>query len=187
MNEQDNMYSFKRWFVCLCCSSISLMSFSLSLAFSQDSDITQEVVLKHHESVSLLKRIFMEDVPIYGPTEWDRRLSSYTPVVYPKISNGDLFSGLELVSLHTPQLLHHISVWNVLHFSRFVRNQGLSFLHHWQMILFSRWQQMEYWSCDITPLSYSEPIFDCIKRKAPSTTSFFSTAPVCHWCIAVIT
>ncbi|KAF5904330.1 uncharacterized protein DAT39_005947, partial [Clarias magur] len=62
----------------------------------EDSDITQEVVLKHHESVSLLKRVFMEDVPLYGPTEWDRRLSSYTPVVYPKISNGDLFTGLEL-------------------------------------------------------------------------------------------
>ncbi|KAM9436907.1 protein 4.1b isoform 1-T2 [Clarias gariepinus] len=64
----------------------------------EDSDITQEVVLKHHESVSLLKRIFMEDVPVYGPTEWDRRLSSYTPIVYPKISNGDLFSGLELMA-----------------------------------------------------------------------------------------
>lgn len=66
---------------------------------SQDSDVTQELVLRHHASVSKLKRLFMEDLPVFGPTEWDRRLSSYTPVVYPKLPNGELFTGIDIVSL----------------------------------------------------------------------------------------
>ncbi|KAF7691879.1 hypothetical protein HF521_010846 [Silurus meridionalis] len=60
----------------------------------EDSDVTQNVLLSHHASISELKRIFMEDMPVFGPTEWDRRLSSYTPVIYPKLSNGDLFTDI---------------------------------------------------------------------------------------------
>lgn len=73
--------------------------FSLSLSFSQDSDVTQEILLKHHASISELKRHFMEDIPVYGPTEWDRRLSTYAPVIFPKLSNGELFTGIDIVSL----------------------------------------------------------------------------------------
>ncbi|TSK20247.1 Protein 4.1 [Bagarius yarrelli] len=64
-------------------------------------DITQDIKQEseHHASISKLKRIFMEDIPVFGPTEWDRRLSSYTPVIYPKLSNGELFTGIDIVSL----------------------------------------------------------------------------------------
>lgn len=84
-------------------STLINKSYELSLAppppLSQDFDVTQELVLRHHASVSELKRLFMEDLPVFGPTEWDRRLSSYTPVVYPKLPNGELFTGIDIVSL----------------------------------------------------------------------------------------
>ncbi|KAF4075944.1 hypothetical protein AMELA_G00224640 [Ameiurus melas] len=68
-----------------------------SILMLEDSDVTQELVLRHHESVRELKRLFMEDMPVFGPTEWDRRLSSYTPVVYPRLPNGDLFTGIDIM------------------------------------------------------------------------------------------
>uniref|UniRef100_W5UHX7 Protein 4.1 n=1 Tax=Ictalurus punctatus TaxID=7998 RepID=W5UHX7_ICTPU len=68
-----------------------------SILMLEDSDVTQELVLRHHASVSKLKRLFMEDLPVFGPTEWDRRLSSYTPVVYPKLPNGELFTGIDIM------------------------------------------------------------------------------------------
>ncbi|KAK3515614.1 hypothetical protein QTP70_024876 [Hemibagrus guttatus] len=68
-----------------------------SILMLEDSDVTQEIVLKHHASVSELKRIFMEDLPVFGPSEWDRRLSTYTPVIYPKLSNGELFNGIDIM------------------------------------------------------------------------------------------
>ncbi|XP_060717649.1 protein 4.1b isoform X11 [Tachysurus vachellii] len=68
-----------------------------SILMLEDSDVTQEIVLNHHASVSELKRIFMEDMPVFGPTEWDRRLSTYTPVIYPKLSNGELFNGIDIM------------------------------------------------------------------------------------------
>ncbi|XP_047664398.1 protein 4.1b isoform X13 [Tachysurus fulvidraco] len=68
-----------------------------SILMLEDSDVTQEIVLNHHASVSELKRIFMEDMPVFGPTEWDRRLSTYTPVIYPKLSIGELFNGIDIM------------------------------------------------------------------------------------------
>ncbi|MCJ8745593.1 hypothetical protein PDJAM_G00132030 [Pangasius djambal] len=68
-----------------------------SILMLEDSDVIQDVVLRHHASVSKLKRVFMEDVPVCGPTEWDRRLSTYTPVVYPQLSNGELFTGIDIM------------------------------------------------------------------------------------------
>ncbi|XP_051576291.1 protein 4.1b isoform X2 [Myxocyprinus asiaticus] len=50
-----------------------------SILMLEDFDVTQEVILRHHASISELKRVFMEPVPDFGPTEWDRRLSSYLP------------------------------------------------------------------------------------------------------------
>ncbi len=35
--------------------------------------------MKHYASISELKRVFMEVKQDFGPTEWDRRLSSYSP------------------------------------------------------------------------------------------------------------
>ncbi|XP_053083902.1 protein 4.1b isoform X2 [Pangasianodon hypophthalmus] len=68
-----------------------------SILMLEDSDVIQDVVLRHHASISELKRIFMEDMPVSGPTEWDRRLSTYIPVVYPQLSNGELFTGIDIM------------------------------------------------------------------------------------------
>ncbi|XP_060756137.1 protein 4.1b isoform X2 [Neoarius graeffei] len=68
-----------------------------SILMLEDSDVTQEMVLRHHASISLLKRIFMEDMPMSAPSEWDRRISTYTPAVFPKLSNGDLFNGIDIM------------------------------------------------------------------------------------------
>uniref|UniRef100_A0A3P9MFD0 Protein 4.1 n=1 Tax=Oryzias latipes TaxID=8090 RepID=A0A3P9MFD0_ORYLA len=45
----------------------------------QEFDKPQEDLLKHHASISELKRNFMEAVPESRPSEWDKRLSTHSP------------------------------------------------------------------------------------------------------------
>ncbi|XP_016118668.1 protein 4.1-like, partial [Sinocyclocheilus grahami] len=45
----------------------------------EDFDVSHEMILKHYASISELKHGFMEVKQDFGPTEWDRRLSSYSP------------------------------------------------------------------------------------------------------------
>ncbi|KAL3980882.1 ubiquitin carboxyl-terminal hydrolase 5/13 [Sarotherodon galilaeus] len=45
----------------------------------EDFDKPQEVLLRHHASISELKRNFMEAVPDPRPSEWDKRLSTHSP------------------------------------------------------------------------------------------------------------
>ncbi|XP_066530696.1 protein 4.1b [Hoplias malabaricus] len=59
-----------------------------SILMLEDSDVTQEVLLKHHASMSELKRIFMEDIPVSCPTEWEKRLSTYNPMSLPQITSS---------------------------------------------------------------------------------------------------
>ncbi|XP_071355846.1 protein 4.1 isoform X7 [Trachinotus anak] len=46
---------------------------------SQDLDKTQTEIMRHHTSISELKRSFMESVPEPRPSEWDKRLSTNSP------------------------------------------------------------------------------------------------------------
>uniref|UniRef100_A0A3P8NBW1 Protein 4.1 n=1 Tax=Astatotilapia calliptera TaxID=8154 RepID=A0A3P8NBW1_ASTCA len=48
-------------------------------ADAKDFDKPQEVLLRHHASISELKRNFMEAVPDHKPSEWDKRLSTHSP------------------------------------------------------------------------------------------------------------
>ncbi|KAM7420588.1 hypothetical protein PAMA_015018 [Pampus argenteus] len=50
-----------------------------SLLMLEEFDKAQEDLLKHHASVSELKRNFMESVPESRPSEWDKRLSTHSP------------------------------------------------------------------------------------------------------------
>ncbi|XP_056123637.1 protein 4.1b [Rhinichthys klamathensis goyatoka] len=50
-----------------------------SILMLEDLDVSQEIILKHHASITELKRVFMEVKEDFKPTEWDRRLSSYSP------------------------------------------------------------------------------------------------------------
>ncbi|KAI2652556.1 Protein 4.1 [Labeo rohita] len=45
----------------------------------QDVDKTQTEIMRHHTSISELKRSFMESVPEPRPSEWDKRLSTHSP------------------------------------------------------------------------------------------------------------
>ncbi|XP_017559482.2 protein 4.1b isoform X3 [Pygocentrus nattereri] len=68
-----------------------------SLLMLEDLDVTQEVVLKHHASVRELKRIFMEDVPVSGPTEWDKRLSTHSTGHIPQVTDGQYIITMDTV------------------------------------------------------------------------------------------
>lgn len=54
-------------------------SFPSRLSSVKDFDKPQEVLLRHHASISELKRNFMEAVPDHKPSEWDKRLSTHSP------------------------------------------------------------------------------------------------------------
>ncbi|XP_034457044.1 protein 4.1 isoform X11 [Hippoglossus hippoglossus] len=45
----------------------------------EDVDKTQTGIMRHHTSISELKRSFMESVPEPRPSEWDKRLSTNSP------------------------------------------------------------------------------------------------------------
>ncbi|XP_054873724.1 protein 4.1 isoform X2 [Amphiprion ocellaris] len=45
----------------------------------EDLDKTQTEIMRHHTSISELKRSFMESVPEPRPSEWDKRLSTNSP------------------------------------------------------------------------------------------------------------
>ncbi|XP_056142952.1 uncharacterized protein LOC130118528 [Lampris incognitus] len=50
-----------------------------SLLMLEEFDKPQEDLLRHHASISKLKKNFMEAVPEPRPSEWDKRLSTHSP------------------------------------------------------------------------------------------------------------
>uniref|UniRef100_A0A8C1YJW9 Protein 4.1 n=1 Tax=Cyprinus carpio TaxID=7962 RepID=A0A8C1YJW9_CYPCA len=50
-----------------------------SILMLEDFDVSYEMILKHYASITELKRDFMEVKQDFGPTEWDKRLLSYSP------------------------------------------------------------------------------------------------------------
>ncbi|XP_068504964.1 protein 4.1 isoform X12 [Syngnathus scovelli] len=65
----------------------------------EDVDKTQTEIMRHHTSISELKRSFMESVPEPRPSEWDKRLSSNSPFRTASI-NGQL----QPASLYGPKV-----------------------------------------------------------------------------------
>uniref|UniRef100_A0A672GIN1 Protein 4.1 n=1 Tax=Salarias fasciatus TaxID=181472 RepID=A0A672GIN1_SALFA len=59
------------------------------LLLLKDLDKTQTEIMRHHTSISELKRSFMESVPEPRPSEWDKRLSTNSPFRTASI-NGQL-------------------------------------------------------------------------------------------------
>lgn len=74
-----------------------------SLLMLEEFDKPQEDLLKHHASISELKRNFMESVPESRPNEWDKRLSTHSPFRTLGINGQPLPSadGPPLVQTHT--------------------------------------------------------------------------------------
>ncbi|KAG7469154.1 hypothetical protein MATL_G00125930 [Megalops atlanticus] len=60
----------------------------------EDLDKTQDEIMRHHASISELKRNFMESVPEPRPSEWDKRLSTHSPFRTVSI-NGQLQPGAD--------------------------------------------------------------------------------------------
>ncbi|XP_072102823.1 protein 4.1-like isoform X7 [Mobula birostris] len=60
----------------------------------KDLDKTQDEIMKHHASISELKRNFMESVPEPRPSEWDKRLSAHSPFRTLNV-NGQVPAGAE--------------------------------------------------------------------------------------------
>ncbi|XP_042631943.1 protein 4.1-like isoform X5 [Cyprinus carpio] len=52
---------------------------TIYLTNCNDVDKTQTEIMRHHTSISELKRSFMESVPEPRPNEWDKRLSTHSP------------------------------------------------------------------------------------------------------------
>ncbi len=66
--------------------------------------------MKHYASISELKRVFMEVKQDFGPTEWERRLSSYSPTAKTQLlhANEEIPCENGLSKLHTlTNNLHH--------------------------------------------------------------------------------
>ncbi|XP_068504958.1 protein 4.1 isoform X2 [Syngnathus scovelli] len=72
---------------------------TIFLSDSDDVDKTQTEIMRHHTSISELKRSFMESVPEPRPSEWDKRLSSNSPFRTASI-NGQL----QPASLYGPKV-----------------------------------------------------------------------------------
>uniref|UniRef100_A0AAY4EFI8 Protein 4.1 n=1 Tax=Denticeps clupeoides TaxID=299321 RepID=A0AAY4EFI8_9TELE len=66
----------------------------------EDVEKTQTEIMRHHTSISELKRSFMESVPEPRPSEWDKRLSTHSPFRTASI-NGQLQGGSPLVKTET--------------------------------------------------------------------------------------
>uniref|UniRef100_A0A4W5PIY0 Protein 4.1 n=1 Tax=Hucho hucho TaxID=62062 RepID=A0A4W5PIY0_9TELE len=60
----------------------------------KDLDKTQAEIMRHHTSISELKRSFMESVPEPRQSEWDKRLSTHSPFRTASI-NGQLQPGID--------------------------------------------------------------------------------------------
>uniref|UniRef100_A0A3B5JU77 Protein 4.1 n=1 Tax=Takifugu rubripes TaxID=31033 RepID=A0A3B5JU77_TAKRU len=65
-----------------------------SLLMLEDFDKPNEELVKHHASISELKRNFMEAVPEPRPSEWEKRLSTHSPFRNLGI-NGQPLSGAD--------------------------------------------------------------------------------------------
>ncbi|XP_078538664.1 protein 4.1-like isoform X6 [Lissotriton helveticus] len=70
----------------------------------QDLDKTQEEIMKHHASISELKKSFMESVPAPRPSEWDKRLSTHSPFRTLN-ANGQVQAGVDGVRVKVAPVL----------------------------------------------------------------------------------
>uniref|UniRef100_A0A8C7D907 Protein 4.1 n=1 Tax=Oncorhynchus kisutch TaxID=8019 RepID=A0A8C7D907_ONCKI len=73
----------------------------------EDLDKTHTEIMRHHTSISELKRSFMESVPEPRQSEWDKRLSTHSPFRTASI-NGQLQSGTDGVIYSTTPTVDYV-------------------------------------------------------------------------------
>ncbi|XP_069080271.1 protein 4.1 isoform X8 [Pleurodeles waltl] len=79
----------------------------------KDLDKTQDEIMKHHASISELKKSFMESVPAQRPSEWDKRLSTHSPFRALNV-NGQVQTGVDGPPLVKTQTVTISDVSNVV-------------------------------------------------------------------------
>ncbi|XP_069479091.1 protein 4.1 isoform X3 [Ambystoma mexicanum] len=79
----------------------------------EDLDKTQEEIMKHHASISELKKSFMESVPAPRPSEWDKRLSTHSPFRTLNV-NGQVHAGVDGPPLVKTQAVTIADVSNIV-------------------------------------------------------------------------
>ncbi|XP_046884093.1 titin-like isoform X5 [Hypomesus transpacificus] len=72
-----------------------------SLLMLEEFEKPQEDLLRHHASISELKRNFMQSVPEQRPSEWDKRLSTHSPFRSAGV-NGQSLAGADGSVCFTP-------------------------------------------------------------------------------------
>ncbi|XP_048008166.1 protein 4.1b isoform X1 [Megalobrama amblycephala] len=98
-NESVLMRRSQTWTKRIEGESIYVRHSILMLEVCEECDVSQEMILKHHASINELKRVFMEVKQDFGPTEWDRRLSSYSPTGKAQLphANGEILVRMGLI------------------------------------------------------------------------------------------
>ncbi|XP_072531559.1 protein 4.1 isoform X3 [Salminus brasiliensis] len=74
---------------------------TIFLSNSNDLDKTQSEIMRHHSSISELKRSFMESVPEPRPSEWDKRLSTHSPFRTASINGQQQPDASPVLKTHT--------------------------------------------------------------------------------------
>uniref|UniRef100_A0A8P4JZI6 Protein 4.1 n=1 Tax=Dicentrarchus labrax TaxID=13489 RepID=A0A8P4JZI6_DICLA len=92
----------------------------------EDLDKTQTEIMRHHTSISELKRSFMESVPEPRPSEWDKRLSTNSPFRTASI-NGQLQPAVSPSPVLKTQTITISDVTNSLRGS--VTNKDIPLVH----------------------------------------------------------
>lgn len=114
----------------------------------QDLDKTQEEIMKHHASISELKKSFMESVPAPRPSEWDKRLSTHSPFRALNV-NGQVQAGVDGPPLVKTQTVTISDVSNVVKSE--IATKEVPLVHTETKTITYEAAQMDDSHCDLDP------------------------------------
>ncbi|XP_078538672.1 protein 4.1-like isoform X3 [Lissotriton helveticus] len=114
----------------------------------QDLDKTQEEIMKHHASISELKKSFMESVPAPRPSEWDKRLSTHSPFRTLN-ANGQVQAGVDGPPLVKTQTVTISDVSNAVKSE--IQTKEVPLVHTETKTITYEAAQMDDSHCDLDP------------------------------------
>ncbi|XP_078538670.1 protein 4.1-like isoform X1 [Lissotriton helveticus] len=114
----------------------------------EDLDKTQEEIMKHHASISELKKSFMESVPAPRPSEWDKRLSTHSPFRTLN-ANGQVQAGVDGPPLVKTQTVTISDVSNAVKSE--IQTKEVPLVHTETKTITYEAAQMDDSHCDLDP------------------------------------
>ncbi|XP_078538673.1 protein 4.1-like isoform X4 [Lissotriton helveticus] len=114
----------------------------------KDLDKTQEEIMKHHASISELKKSFMESVPAPRPSEWDKRLSTHSPFRTLN-ANGQVQAGVDGPPLVKTQTVTISDVSNAVKSE--IQTKEVPLVHTETKTITYEAAQMDDSHCDLDP------------------------------------